>query len=81
MNTDQRTYVLQDLVDTLSRHRLLVPSRILLDIVAPLAIVASQVALFTQPFLPHNRWRDYVAALDDEHGWKVLHAMVDQRDS
>jgi hypothetical protein len=81
MNNDQRTQVLQELADTLSRRRLLVPARMLLDVVAPLGVMASQVALFAQPFLPHSRWRAYVAALDDEYGWKVLHHMVDQRDS
>lgn len=81
MNNDQRTQVLQDLTDALARRRLLVPARMLLDVVTPLGVMASQVALFARPFLPRSRWRDYVAALDDEYGWKVLHDMVDQRDS
>jgi hypothetical protein len=80
MNSQQRHQILQQLADTIRRRRLTAPARLALDVLAPLGFLASQVALFVRPLTPLGRWHDYVAALDDEQGWKVLQSLVENRD-
>jgi hypothetical protein len=57
------------------------PARIALDMLAPLGFLASQVALFAQPFTPRGRWHDYVTLLSDQESWFVLREIVEKRDS
>jgi hypothetical protein len=78
MNTDQRTTILQNLADGIARRHLSAPMRLMLDVVEPLGFLASQIALFARPLTPFGRWREYLMALEDEEGWKILHRMVDQ---
>jgi hypothetical protein len=80
MNADQRTQILQQLADAISRRRLTTPTRLALDVIAPVAFLASQVALFARPLTPLGRWHDYVSALDDEESWNVLRQLVENRD-
>jgi hypothetical protein len=80
MNSDQRAQVLQQLTQAIARRRLTTPARLALDVIAPLSFLASQVALFVRPLTPLGRWHDYVAALDDEQGWKVLQRLVENQD-
>lgn len=81
MNPSVRRQILQSLADGLAQRHLATPARLILDVVAPLGFLASQVALFVRPLTPLGRWHDYVAALADEEGWKVLHSLVDHQDS
>jgi hypothetical protein len=81
MNPSMRRQILQNLADGITRRRLAAPARVILDVVAPLGFLASQVALFVRPLTPLGRWHDYVAALTDEEGWKVLQSLVDHQDS
>jgi hypothetical protein len=80
MNTNRRTEILQQLAAAIARRRLTAPVRIALDIVAPVGFIASQVAQFVQPLTPAGRWHEYVNALDDEQGWRVLQRLVDEQD-
>jgi hypothetical protein len=80
MNSDQRAQILQQLAQAIARRRLTTPARLALDVIAPLSFLASQVALFVRPLTPLGRWHDYVAALDDEQGWKVLQHLVEDQD-
>jgi hypothetical protein len=80
MNTDQRTQILQQLAQAIARRRLTAPARLALDVFAPLSFLTSQVALFLRPLTPLGRWHEYVAALDDEQGWKVLQRLVENQD-
>jgi hypothetical protein len=80
MNTEQRTHILRQLAGAIARRHLVAPARIMLDVIAPVGFIASQVAQFIIPLTPHGRWRDYASALDDETGWKVLRQLVEQRD-
>ena len=80
MNAEQRAQILQQLAQAIERRRLTAPARLVLDVIAPLSFLTSQVALFLRPLTPLGRWHEYVAALDDEQGWKVLQAMVEQQD-
>ena len=79
MNTRQRTALLQELADAIARRRLTAPARIMLDLIAPLGFLASQVALFARPLAPFGRWRDYLMALEEEVGWQKLQSLVDGR--
>ena len=78
MNTDQRTTIIQNLADGIARRHLSAPARFMLDIVEPLGFLAGQIAIFARPLTPFGRWREYLLALEDEEGWKILHRMVDQ---
>jgi hypothetical protein len=78
MDANRRTALLQNLADGIARRRLLTPARFVLDIVEPLGFLAGQFALFARPLMPLGRWREYLAALEDEEGWKILHRMVDR---
>jgi hypothetical protein len=80
MNADQRAQILQQLAQAIARRRLTAPARLVLDVIAPLSFIASQLALFVRPLTPLGRWHDYVAALDDEQGWNVLHGLVEKQD-
>jgi hypothetical protein len=80
MNTEQRLQILQQIAEAIARRRLAVPARIVLDVLAPLGFLSSQVALFLRPLTPLGRWRMYVMALEDEQSWQVLQRLVDQGD-
>jgi hypothetical protein len=80
MNADQRAQALQQLAQAIARRRLTAPARLALDAISPLSFFACQIAQFLRPLTPPGRWHEYVAALDDEQGWKVLQAMVEQQD-
>ena len=80
MNTDQRTQILRRLASAIARRRMTAPARMALDIVVPIGFIASQVAQFIRPLTPLGRWHEYVCALDEEQGWKVLQSLVDQQD-
>ena len=80
MNADQRAEVLQQLAQAIARRQLTAPARLALDVISPLSFLASQFALFVRPLTPPGCWHEYVAALDDEQGWKVLQTMVEQQD-
>ena len=80
MNTDQRDQILQQLAQAIDRRRLTAPVRLALDVLSPLSFLASQIALFVRPLTPLGRWQDYVSALDDEQGWKVLQGLIEKQD-
>ena len=80
MNTDQRDQILQQLAQAIARRRLTAPARLALEVISPLSFLGSQIALFLRPLTPLGRWHDYVAALEDEQGWKVLQSLVENRD-
>jgi hypothetical protein len=80
MDSNQRARILEQLAAAIARRRLTAPARLALDVIAPVAFLASQVALVARPLTPLGGWHDYVAALEDEQGWKVLQQLVDNQD-
>jgi hypothetical protein len=78
MDPEHRIHILQTLADGIARRRLSTPVRLVLDIVEPLGFLAGQLALFARPLTPLGRWQEYLTALEDEEGWKILHRMVDR---
>jgi hypothetical protein len=77
MTHEQRAAILQQLAHALEHRRLLAPTRIALDIIAPMSFLAGQAALFINPLIPAGRWHSYVAALSDQEGWNVLRDMLE----
>jgi hypothetical protein len=80
MNETERQQALQELASQIEQHQLTSPARLMVDILAPVGILASQTALFMQPFLPHGRWRSYLAALTDEQGWEALQRILNSKE-
>jgi hypothetical protein len=80
MNNDQRQDTLKELATRLSERRLTTPARMMVDAVVPLGFLASQTALFIEPFFPHGRWRSYVTALADEQGWEALQRILNSNE-
>jgi hypothetical protein len=80
MDAEQRTHILEQLAAAIGRHRLAVPARIALDVIAPVGFIASQVAQLVSPLTPTARWQAYVNALGDEQGWALLQQLVEKQD-
>ncbi len=67
---------LQHLARDLTAAGLDAPALLLLDVLQPLDVVSSQVALFCQPFMRGMAWHRYCAALSDPTAWATLRAQV-----
>ncbi len=78
MDPEHRMHTLQALAAGIARRRLSAPARLVLDVIEPLGFLASQIALFARPLTPFGRWREYLLALEDEDGWRILRHMVDR---
>lgn len=72
---------LRGLADALAQRRLLTPARILLDMIAPLGMIAGQMTLFVRPLLPSERLRRLLAPLEEEAGWRTLQRILCEPDS
>lgn len=78
MNQSPDTEPLEQLANAIAQRGLATPVRIMLDIVAPLGFLASQVTLFARPFVPVSRWTRYVDALSDARGWEQLRDILNR---
>lgn len=65
---------LQHLARHLTTAGMDAPALLLLDVLQPLDVVSSQVALFCQPFVRGMAWHRYCAALSDPTAWATLRA-------
>ena len=80
MNDADETQRLQALAATLQRRKLGTAARILLDVMTPIAFLASQTAVFIQPMIPRGHWQMHVDLLCEETNWARLRVMLDQRE-
>ncbi|MCS6940054.1 MAG: hypothetical protein RMJ55_07910 [Roseiflexaceae bacterium] len=78
MNQSPDNESLERLANAIAQRGLATPARIMLDIIAPLGFLASQVTLFARPFVPVSRWTRYVEALSEEQGWKQLRDILNR---
>ncbi len=78
MNRPPHDESLERLADAIVQRGLTAPARMLLDILAPLGFLASQMALFARPFVPGDRWMRYVDALSDARGWEQLRDILNR---
>lgn len=67
-----RAETLDRLAAAIRRSGLHAPATLLLDALAPLDVIASQLALLGRPLLGGTRYDDYAAALAEAEGWKEL---------
>jgi len=75
---EPRTEPIEQLARAIAQRGLTTPARIILDIIAPLDFLASQVTLFARPFIPGNRWTRTIDALCDARGWRMLHDLLNR---
>ncbi len=78
MNHPPDNEPLEQLAEAIVQRGLAAPARMMLDVVAPLGFLASQVALFARPFVPATRWMRYVDALSDAQGWEQLRDILNR---
>lgn len=78
MNHPPHDESLERLADAIVQRGLMAPARMLLDMLAPLGFLASQMALFARPFVPGDRWTRYVDALSDARGWEQLRDILNR---
>lgn len=78
MNRPLDDELLDQLASAIEQRGLATPARILLDVIAPLGFLAGQITLFARPFVPGNRWRNYVDALSDAEGWERLRDILNR---
>lgn len=78
MNQSLHDEPLEQLARAIAQRGLATPARMLLDVLAPLGFLASQMTLFARPFVPGNRWTRYVDALSDARGWEQLRNILNR---
>ena len=70
-----QTPAVADFAEALVRHNLHGSARLLLDLVAPLDVINSQLALFSRPFLSGS-WRRTATALSEPEAWQHLRNLL-----
>jgi len=75
---EPHTESIEQLARAIEQRGLTTPARIMIDIIAPLGFLASQVTLFARPFIPGNRWTRTIDALCDARGWRMLHDLLNR---
>lgn len=80
MNDQHQDVRLSEIAEGLRRRRVAGAARLFLEIIDPVAFLASQTALFVQPFTPRGRWHDYIDVLTKEANWRALRRLVDQQE-
>lgn len=70
------TTTLQELADSLRRSRLDTPALMALDLLAPLHVISSQLALFVRPLVGGTRYAVYAAALAEPESWQALRRLL-----
>lgn len=69
---------LQQLVDQIDRAGLRAPVGLLLDLISPLDVISSQLALLTRPLLSGSRWDAYAVILAERANWQVFRRLMDR---
>lgn len=72
----QQTEALERAATWLVQNGLQVPTQLMLDALAPLDFLNTQVALFVQPFTNRSRWDLLTRALTQEQGWAELRRLL-----
>jgi hypothetical protein len=71
-----RAETLDSLAAAIRRAGLGAPAALLLDALAPLDVIASQLALLGRPLLGGSPYDVYAAALADAESWKELRRLL-----
>jgi hypothetical protein len=76
MTPEEQQQALRELAATIERRGMLTPARMLVDTLAPLNIMASQIALAIRPLVPRAPWRLYISALGETESWQALQRIL-----
>ena len=79
MDTQTRDQYLHALAEAIERRGLSGPAQIILGTISPVGIIASQSLAVFRPLIPHERWRHYVDALDDQGSWEALWRILERK--
>jgi len=72
----ERAEALGRMAAAIRRAGLAAPAALLLDALAPLDVITSQLALLGRPLLGGTRYDHYAAALAEAEGWKELRGLL-----
>lgn len=67
---------LQSLVEQIDRAGLRAPIGLLLDLISPLDVISSQMALMARPLVGGTSWDAYAAALAETASWRELRRLM-----
>lgn len=67
---------LQQLVDQIDRAGLRAPVGLMLDLISPLDIISSQMALLIRPLLGGSSWQIYAVTLAEAPNWQVFRRLI-----
>lgn len=70
---------LEQLAAAIERAGLRAPATIALDMLCPLDVIASQVALFTRPFVRGTRLDSYAGLLAERTSWQELRRLLSRQ--
>ena len=76
MTPEEQEQALRQLATAIEQRGMLTPARMLLDALAPLNIIASQIALALHPLIPEAHWRLYISALGKTDSWEALQRIL-----
>lgn len=67
---------LQQLVDRIDRAGLRAPVGLVLDLISPLDVISSQLALLVRPLLGGGAWHAYATTLAEAANWQVFRRLI-----
>jgi len=73
---DDRVHALQQMAQRIEQAGLREPATILLDVLGPLDVIGSQLALFVRPLVRGTSLHFYTDLLTDSANWRVLHRLL-----
>jgi hypothetical protein len=73
---DDRAAALQQMAERIARAGMRAPVAIALDVLGPLDVISSQVALFARPLLRGTGLHPYADLLTDAANWQELRRLL-----
>lgn len=67
---------LRQLVDRIDRAGLRAPVGLMLDLISPLDVISSQLALLVRPLLGGSSWHIYATTLGEAANWQVFRRLI-----
>lgn len=76
---DDRQEALRRLAAHIERAGLRGPAMIALDLLCPLDVIASQLAIFSRPFVRGTHLDSYAQLLAERTSWQELHGLLSRQ--
>jgi hypothetical protein len=77
MTAEERQRRIDAIAGRLHGRRLTAPLRLILDALAPIDVISSQLVLLFRPLVPLGQWRADLAALEETEAWSELRQRLD----